>query len=90
LQQNDLVRAREYFDQALKIDPNNAAALINLAALCEQEGKKAEATSLYKRVLALPSPEGGDGQNGPAGEDPYKVLAKEGLKRLQLGKGAGG
>lgn len=90
LQQNDLVRAREYFNQALKIDPDNAAALINLAALSEQEGKKAEAVSLYKRVLALPSPEGGDGKNDPAAEDPYKALAKAGLKRLQLGKGAGG
>lgn len=90
LQQNDLVRAREYFNQALKIDPNNAAALINLAALCEQEGKKAEAISLYKRVLALPSPEGGNGKNGPVEEDPYKALAKAGLKRLQFGKGAGG
>lgn len=89
LQQNDLVRAREYFNQALKIDPNNAAALINLAALCEQEGKKADAISLYKRVLALPSPEGG-GNNDPAAEDPYKALAKAGLKRLQLGKGSGG
>lgn len=86
LQKNDLVRARQYFEQALKIDPNNGSALLNLATVCEREGKKAEAESLYKRILALPA-QGGEGKNGTA-EDPLKALARAGLKRLQLGKGA--
>jgi general secretion pathway protein D len=84
LQQNDLARAREYFEQALKIDPNNAAALINLAQVCERQGKKAEAESLYRRVLALPPPKGA--QEGQV--DPLKELAREGLLRVQ-GKRAG-
>ena len=89
LQQNDLARAREYFNQALKIDPNNGAALINLATVCEREGKKAEAESLYRRVLALPPPKGGKGQDGQAVEDPFKEAARAGLQRLQMGKGLG-
>jgi general secretion pathway protein D len=84
LQQNDLVHARQYFTQALKIDPNNGSALLNLATVCEREGKKAEAESLYNRILALPV-KNGNGKDG-ATEDPLKALARAGLKRLQLGK----
>jgi general secretion pathway protein D len=89
LQQNELVRAREYFNQALKIDPNNGSALLNLATVCEREGKKAEAETLYRRILALPSVTGnGKGKDGQGEEDPLKALARAGLKRLQLGKGS--
>jgi len=89
LQQNELVRAREYFNQALKIDPNNGSALLNLATVCEREGKKAEAETLYRRILALPSAKGnGKGNEGQAEDDPLKALARAGLKRLQLGKGS--
>ncbi len=89
LQQNELVRAREYFNQALKIDPNNGSALLNLATVCEREGKKAEAETLYRRILALPSAKGnGKGNEGQAEDDPLKALARAGLKRLQLSKGS--
>jgi len=88
MQQNDLARAREYFNQALKIDPNNAAALINLALVCEQEGKKAEAEALYRRVLALPPAKDG-GKDGQAAEDPFKAAAQAGLQRLHPGKKSG-
>ncbi len=94
LQKNELVGAREYFNQALKIDPNNGSALLNLATVCEREGKKAEAETLYRRILALPSANGdgkgkaGKGKEGQAEEDPLKALARAGLKRLQLGKGS--
>ena len=91
LQENNLVRAREYFNQALKIDPNNGAALINLAMVCEREGKRAEAEALYRRVLALPRPAGeGKGKEGqPAAEDPLKGAAQAGLQRLQGGRKSG-
>jgi len=93
LQQNDLRRAREYFEQALKNDPNNGAALINLATVCEREGKKAEAEALYRRVLALPQQAGQEGQGGQAGgqtgEESMKAIARAGLKRLQLANGKG-
>jgi general secretion pathway protein D len=85
LQQNDLLRAREYFVQALKTDPNNGAALINLGVVCEREKKWTEAESYYRQVLALPTPSKGEGS---VGEDPLKMVANTALKRLQrLSKG---
>jgi len=87
LQAGQLARAREYFNQALKLDPNNGAALINLALVCEQEGKKSEAATLYRRVLALPAVK--DSATGEVQEDPYKVVAQAGLKRLGQGEKGG-
>jgi general secretion pathway protein D len=80
LQKNELARAREYFNQALKVDPENGAAMINLAIVCEREGKKAEAVALYRKVLALPAAK--VGQAGQAEEDPLHLVARESLKRL--------
>ena len=80
LLQNDLLRAREYFVQALKNDPNNSAALINLGVVCEREQKWQEAATYYRRVLALPAAKQG---TGAAGGDPLKEVAKNALKRLQ-------
>ncbi len=86
LQKNDLVRAREYFNQALKIDPENGAALVNLGVVCEREGKKAEAETLYRKVLSrVPAENTGKGAQGQAMDDPWKAIARESLKRLQRG-----
>lgn len=85
LQKNDLVRAREYFMQALKIDPDNAVVLLNMGIVCEREGKKAEAESWYSKVLALVPPKDekiGDRQ----GLEPLKEIARENIKRLRLRK----
>ena len=85
MQQNDLVRAREYFNQALKIDPTNSAALVNLGVLNELEGKKAEAEAMYRKVLALAPPQ--EKESGKATADPLREVARENLNRL---KGGGG
>lgn len=85
LQQNDLVRAREYFVQALKNDPTNAAALVNLGVICEHEKKWQEAEKYYRQVLALPVAKE---TNGQAGEDPLRAVARAALQRLeQRGRG---
>lgn len=85
LQQNDLLRAREYFMQALKNDPANAAALVNLGVICEHEKKWQEAEKYYRQVLALPAAKGANGQGG---EDPLKMVARAALQRLeQRGRG---
>lgn len=85
LQQNDLARAREYFDQALKIDPDNAAALINLGVISEREGKKADAERLYRRVLAR---EPVKNAAGAVQADPLREVARENLDNLRAGGGS--
>jgi general secretion pathway protein D len=85
LQQNDLARAREYFDQALKIDPDNAAALINLGVVSEREGKKAEAERLYRRVLARETVKNAA---GAVQVDPLREVARENLDNLGAGGGS--
>jgi general secretion pathway protein D len=85
MQQNDLARAREYFNLALKIDPENSAALINLGVINEREGKKAEAVALYRKVLAQ-APKEKDG--GRAKADPLREVARDNLRRLGGGTGA--
>ncbi|MCL2457615.1 MAG: type II secretion system secretin GspD [Desulfobulbus sp.] len=86
LQQNDLQRAREYFTQALKINPDNAAAMLNLAQVCEREGKWREAEALYRRILALPTPKEGGGGGSLAANDLLRGSAQAGLQRVQLQK----
>ncbi len=88
LRQNDLVRAREFFTQALKIDPDNGAALVNLAVVCEREGKKSEAESWYRKVLSL-VPVQEEEKEGQAAVNPWKEIARESLKRLQKGDATG-
>lgn len=78
LQQNDLARAREYFHQALTIDPDNGAALINMGIVYEREGNVSEAESLYRRVEAQSAPGAGE-----EGGDPLLQAARENLRRLQ-------
>jgi general secretion pathway protein D len=82
LQQNDLARARDYFHQALTIDPENSAALINMGIVHEREGNLKEAESLYRRVEALSTlaPEEEDGE---ATLDPLLETARENLRRLR-------
>ena len=83
LEKNDLVRARQYFNQALKIDVDNGSALLNLGILCEREGKKEEALSWYRKVLALPPSK--DEKGGQAVEQ-LKEIARKNIKRLGSGK----
>ena len=83
MQNNDLPRAKEYFEQALKSDPKNSAAMINLGVVYEREGKKAEAESMYRRVLNLEPPTSKSGEPPP--EDPMREVARESLNNLKAG-----
>lgn len=82
MQQNELTRAREYFDQALKIDSGNAAALINLGVISEREGKKTEAEALYRRVVAREPVKNAE---GVPQVDPLREVARENLHNLRGG-----
>lgn len=54
LQKNDYLRARQYFEQALKIDPNNPHALINMGVIYEHDGDLQKAAEMYQRVIDQP------------------------------------
>ncbi|MCI5136634.1 MAG: hypothetical protein D3920_16560 [Candidatus Electrothrix sp. AW2] len=53
LQQNDYVKAKGYFLQALKIVPENPYALINMGIIYEHEKDFNRAKKMYKHVLNL-------------------------------------
>ncbi|HFQ88566.1 MAG TPA: type II secretion system protein GspD, partial [Desulfobulbus sp.] len=77
LEKKEYGRAKEYFEQALKIDPNNPYALINLGVVYEHEGDRARARSLYQKVLELGPKKGGKGGEGRAASDSLRELARE-------------
>lgn len=56
MQENDYHLARQYFEQALKIDDQNPSALLNLGLVNEQEGNRNGAAGLYQQILELPPP----------------------------------
>lgn len=47
-----LAQARQQYEEALKADPDNAAAKYNLALLCDEEDKTDQAVALLKEVVA--------------------------------------
>ena len=87
LQKNDLDIAQMYFTQALKIDPQNAPAMLNLGALAEKQGNPEEAVKAYRQVLAL-KPESSDDEKesleAKRSLDAAKALATENLERLSV------
>ncbi len=77
-------QAKDYFLQALKIDPNNPYAAINLGVVYEREGNYPMARQLYQRVLELQPVR--DQENAGAVPPPYeelRELARENLLHLE-------
>ena len=83
MQNNDLARAKEYFNQALKIDPSNTAAMFNLGVVHEREGNKAEAEAMYRKVLKTEKPAKEKGKEPEP--DPMREVARESLNNLKAG-----
>ena len=83
MQNNDMARAKEYFNQALKIDPKNTAAMFNLGVVLEREGNKAEAEAMYRKVLKTEKPAKDGGKETEP--DPMREAAKESLNNLKAG-----
>ncbi len=85
LQKQQYDQAKEYFEQALKIDPDNPYALINLGVVYEHEGDRNQARTLYRKVLELGPKKGGKGGEGQANSDPLRELARDNLRHLEQG-----
>lgn len=85
LQQDENEKARQYFEQALDVDPENPYAMINLGVVYEREGKTADAEAMYRKVLELePGTEEGDAPGELQQEKQLlKNIARDNLKHLQ-------
>jgi general secretion pathway protein D len=83
LQAKQYDQARDYFEEALDINPNSPYALMNLGVICEQEGNIAEAIAFYQKVLdnAKVNADGGIEGAGPTGLNLQKIC-RDNIKRL--------
>ena len=83
LQNGEFAKAKGYFQQALKINPDNPYALINLGIVYEHEGNSDQAVRMYQRVLDL----AGQGKNArdaaPGVDQALQNTARENLKQLR-------
>jgi general secretion pathway protein D len=83
LRSEDVEAAKEYFLEALVIDPANPYALMNMGVIYEKEGKPKQAVAMYQVVAAGPSDavaeSSGDSQKAGV---PLSTLAKENIERI--------
>jgi len=80
LQAGDLRGAKNYFGEALDIDPNNPFALINMGVVYEKEGKPKEALIMYQAVLSGDSDAVADKASGSL--KTVKDMARENIDRI--------
>lgn len=85
LQEKDYGRARQYFEQALVIDPKNPFALLNLGIVYEKEGSIPLAVEMYRKVADM-KPVEREIMGKSVGPDPQLIelrqRAIEDLRRL--------
>lgn len=53
LQKKDYDKAKEYFEKALEINPDNPYAILNMGVIYEREGKRDEAIKMYEKIISL-------------------------------------
>jgi general secretion pathway protein D len=84
LEAKDYDQAKEYFEQALEINPNNPYALLNLGVVYEAQGNREEAIKMYQKVITL-NPEDRAFESTDSEKIGHKLsdIALENLKRLK-------
>jgi general secretion pathway protein D len=84
LQTGEYQKAKEYFQKALEINPENPYAILNMGVIYEVEGNRDEAIKMYKKVISL-NPDA----KAASSTDPEKKgkaltdIARDNLDRLQ-------
>ncbi len=82
LQDKNYSSAKNYFNEALDIDPTSPYALMNLGVICEQEGDVEQAIKYYQQVISTGiDEESGIETAGPNGRN-IRSLCRENIKRL--------
>lgn len=84
LQAKQYNEAKDYFEEALDINPQSPYALMNLGVICEQEGKTAEAINYYQQVIDNAVDKGDGSIKGAAGpmEMNLQRICREHIERL--------
>ncbi|MEJ2137330.1 MAG: type II secretion system secretin GspD [Desulfofustis sp.] len=84
LSAGDARGARDYFSEALAVDPGNPYALVNLGVAFEKEGDYERAIQLYERLLARAAGRApGSGGAGAAVPSHLVEIAKENLNHAK-------
>ena len=83
LQNKEFTEAKGFFNQALKIDPDNPYALINLGIIYEHESDKVHAAEMYRQVLDLAGKGGSEDGVGQGVDAALQNVARENLKQLE-------
>ncbi len=84
MKSGELDAAKEYFREALKIDPVYPYALMNLGVIYEKEGKPKQALEMYRAVVSGPSDAVAESPGGSLQKEvPLKKLAQESIDRIQ-------
>ena len=83
LQEKQYDEARNYFNEALEINPNASNALMNLGIISEREGKTDEAIAFYQQAIDnVGKNDGGVTEGaGPTGRNLQKIC-RDSIERL--------
>jgi general secretion pathway protein D len=86
LQTKDYDRAAEYYEKALKINPDNPYALLNMGFICQKKKDNQKAIEMYERLISLDSDERAyvSTETAQAGRK-LSDIARDNLKNLQEG-----
>jgi general secretion pathway protein D len=83
LQLGDIGAAKEYFREALSIDPTSPYAQMNMGAVYEKEGKPKQALKMYQAVVDGGSNAVANSSSSPSKTGvPLKILAQENIDRI--------
>ena len=83
LRNEEVAAAKDFFDEALVIDPNNPFALMNMGVVYEKEGQPKKALAMYQAVASGTSDAVAGSPQEPDKEAvPLKKLAQENIDRI--------
>ncbi len=83
LRSGELETAKDFFSEALAIDPANPYALMNMGVVYEKEGYPKKALQMYQAVVSGGSDAVSDSSSDPLKNGvPLKTLAKESIDRI--------